>query len=103
MTALDFIRHRHTLVLYGICGSGKTMLSIALGVKACMNGFRVKFITLSQLASRLLEAGEIGNSIIIQSKKMSAVPIMSVGFSGIRSFLATARTLSLSLLIKRRS
>lgn len=60
MTGLDFIREKHTLVLYGICGSGKTMLSIALGVKACMTGFKVKFITLSQLASRLLEANENG-------------------------------------------
>lgn len=56
MTNLEFIRKKHTLVFYGICGSGKTMLSIALGAKACMEGFRVKFITLAQLAARLLEA-----------------------------------------------
>ena len=56
MVDLAFIREKHTLVLYGICGSGKTMLSIALGSKACMEGYRVKFITLAQLAARLLEA-----------------------------------------------
>ena len=61
MTGLGFIAKKHTLVFYGICGSGKTMLSIALGIKACMEGLRVKFITLSQLASRLLEASENGN------------------------------------------
>ena len=49
MTDLKFIAEKHTLVLYGICGSGKTMLSIALGIKACMQGYKVKFITLSQL------------------------------------------------------
>ena len=49
MTDLKFIAKKHTLVFYGICGSGKTMLSIALGIKACMQGYKVKFITLSQL------------------------------------------------------
>ena len=60
MTDLKFIAEKHTLVFYGICGSGKTMLSIALGIKACMQGYKVKFITLSQLATRLLEAKETG-------------------------------------------
>lgn len=60
MTDLKFIAEKHTLVFYGICGSGKTMLSIALGIKACMQGYKVKFITLSQLATRLLEAKEMG-------------------------------------------
>lgn len=56
MTGLDFIRKRHSLIMYGICGSGKTMLSIALGMKACREGYRVKFLTLSQLAMRLEKA-----------------------------------------------
>lgn len=60
MTSLRFIQDRHSLVLYGICGSGKTMLSIALGAKACMEGLKVRFITLSQLASRLFSAREDG-------------------------------------------
>ena len=49
MKNTKFIAEKHTLVFYGICGSGKTMLSIALGIKACMQGYKVKFITLSQL------------------------------------------------------
>lgn len=40
MTGLDFIREKHTLVLYGICGSGKTMLSIAPWSKGMYDGFQ---------------------------------------------------------------
>jgi DNA replication protein DnaC len=60
MIDLKFIDAKHTLVFYGICGSGKTMLSIALGIKACNCGYRVRFVTLSQLATRLIEAKENG-------------------------------------------
>jgi len=60
MTDLKSINDRHSLVFYGICGSGKTMLSIALGVKACQCGYKVRFVTLSQLATRLLDAKETG-------------------------------------------
>ena len=35
---LNFIKMRHSLVFYGVCGSGKTMLSICLGIAACRAG-----------------------------------------------------------------
>lgn len=60
LTGLDFIRNRHSLIMYGICGSGKTMLSICLGMKACSLGYRVRFHTLGQLAMRLSKAREEG-------------------------------------------
>ena len=60
MTDLDFIRMRHSLIMYGICGSGKTMLSIALGFKACQAGYAVRFTTLAQLATRLMRAHDEG-------------------------------------------
>lgn len=56
MTGLSFIKAKNSLIMYGICGSGKTMLSICLGMKACMQGYRVRFYTLSQLAFRLGKA-----------------------------------------------
>ncbi len=56
MTDLSFIKDRHSLIMYGICGSGKTMLSICRGMKACSQGYKVKFHTLGQLAMRLSKA-----------------------------------------------
>lgn len=60
MIGLDFIQNKHNLIMYGVCGSGKTMLSICLGLKACNQKKQVKFITLSQLAVRLKTAAEEG-------------------------------------------
>ena len=60
MTGLSFIKAKNSLIMYGICGSGKTMLSICLGMKACMQGYRVRFYTLSQLAFRLGKAKDEG-------------------------------------------
>lgn len=60
LLSLSFIRKHHSLIMYGICGSGKTMLSICLGMLACSGGYRVRFYTLSQLAMRLKEASDEG-------------------------------------------
>ncbi len=58
MKDLDFICDKHTLIMHGICGSGKTMLSICLGMEACRRGYKVRFFTLAQLAVRLKAAAQ---------------------------------------------
>lgn len=60
MLDLSFMKDRHSLIMYGICGSGKTMLSICLGMKACNQGYKVRFHTLGQLAVRLSRARDDG-------------------------------------------
>lgn len=60
VVGLDFVRDKHSLVLYGVCGSGKTMLAVGLGMKACMQGLKVRFFTLAQLSERLRLADEEG-------------------------------------------
>jgi len=52
----DFIAKRQNIVMVGNPGTGKTHLSIALGVKACLNGMNVKFYTAANLANELIEA-----------------------------------------------
>ncbi len=42
--------------MIGNPGSGKTHLSIALGLKACYSGFGVRFYTAVNLANELAEA-----------------------------------------------
>lgn len=60
MLALEFIEDKHSLVMYGACGTGKTALSICLGMLACEKGYKVRFFTLSQLSMRLLAAAREG-------------------------------------------
>jgi len=52
----DFISKRQNVVMIGNPGSGKTHISIALGMKACYAGFNVRFYTAVNLANELAEA-----------------------------------------------
>lgn len=52
----DYITTKENILLIGNPGTGKTHLSIALGLKACQNGQKVLFITAANLATRLVEA-----------------------------------------------
>jgi len=58
LAGCDFIRNRQNVLMIGNPGSGKTHLSIALGLRACQAGFRVKFTTAATLATTLVEAKE---------------------------------------------
>ena len=45
LSTLDFIEKGQNVVLSGNCGIGKTHISIGLGIKACLSGYRVLFAT----------------------------------------------------------
>ena len=46
--------------MYGNVGTGKTHLSIALGVEACKKGFEVRFFRTSALVNKLAELKKAG-------------------------------------------
>jgi DNA replication protein DnaC len=56
LAACDFIKARQNIVMIGNPGSGKTHISIALGMRACYDGFNVRFYTAVNLANELAEA-----------------------------------------------
>ena len=56
LAACDFVTNHQNVVMIGNPGTGKTHLSIALGVKACMQGMNVKFFTAANLSNELIEA-----------------------------------------------
>ena len=57
-----FVEQKENLILYGPVGTGKTFMSIAVGIEACNRGKKVMFYTTAALVNQLLEAqadGEI--------------------------------------------
>lgn len=48
---LDFIKHGRNIILAGNPGTGKTHIAIGLGIKACLNDFKVHFTTVPRLNS----------------------------------------------------
>jgi DNA replication protein DnaC len=52
----DYLKTKRNIILMGKSGTGKTHLSTALGIEACRQGKRVRFITGYGLANELIEA-----------------------------------------------
>lgn len=56
----QFFREHKNLILYGLVGTGKTHLAIAIGVKACQMGLKTKFFSVTELVLKLAEARKQG-------------------------------------------
>lgn len=53
---LDFINAGQNIVLAGNPGTGKTHIAVGLGLKACMQGYKVFFTTIHKLLTQLRES-----------------------------------------------
>lgn len=60
LESVSFIKEKNNLVLYGPVGIGKTHMAIAIGVNACMKGYKVRFYTVTELVLKLAEARKNG-------------------------------------------
>lgn len=56
LSSLRFVERSENVILLGPPGVGKTHLAIALGVKAVEAGYRVHFLTLESMLTRLMRA-----------------------------------------------
>lgn len=56
LASCQFISNRQNIVMIGNPGRGKTHLSIALGMKACIAGYKVLFKNAATLSTELCEA-----------------------------------------------
>jgi len=52
----DYIREHRNVIFSGHSGAGKTHMAIALGIEACKNNFRTRFVTCYGLVNELIEA-----------------------------------------------
>ncbi|AZV57880.1 IS21-like element helper ATPase IstB [Clostridium sp. AWRP] len=55
LSTLAFIEKGQNVILVGNPGTGKTHVSIGLGIKACMEGYKVLFTTIPLLITKLKE------------------------------------------------
>jgi DNA replication protein DnaC len=56
LESLEFIKNGQNVMLAGNPGTGKTHLSIGLGIKACMEDYRVFFTTVPRLITQIRES-----------------------------------------------
>lgn len=67
LETLEFIENKENVILIGNPGTGKTALSIALGMKACMEGKNVLFVSIPTLLMEIKEA--MNENQILKYKK----------------------------------
>lgn len=68
LLGLDFYRAGKNVIMYGGTGTGKTMLSILIGIAACNQGIPVGFYRTASLINRLAEQKAIGQLSKLKSK-----------------------------------
>lgn len=68
----DFVGKKQNIVMIGNSGTGKSHLSIALGVKACMQGMNVRFYTAANLSNELVEAQEYKKLLKLEKQLMKS-------------------------------
>lgn len=56
LSSLEFITTGQNVILAGNPGTGKTHMAIGLGIKACLDGYKVLFTTVSTLVTQLKES-----------------------------------------------
>ncbi len=56
LSGCDYIKERRNVIFLGRSGTGKTHLATALGVEACKNNYRTRFVSCYSLVNELIEA-----------------------------------------------
>lgn len=78
----EFLDTKNNIVMYGNVGTGKTFLSIALGVEACKLGIETRFFRTSALVNKLseLKKGGMLGSFIKQITKAKLLILDEWGY-----------------------
>lgn len=73
---LDFYQAGKNIIMYGATGTGKTMLSILIGMSACMRNIPVRFFRTAALINQLAENKENGTLTNFKRRKLNPAKIL---------------------------
>lgn len=100
LATCEFIKKKQNVIAVGNCGTGKSHLSIALGIEAITKGYTVKFRRASDLVTQMTEAvSEKHLSLFI--KNVNACDVLIIDELGYLSFDAAGASLLFQIFAAR--
>jgi DNA replication protein DnaC len=100
LRTLDFITSKDNAIFLGPPGTGKTMLAIGLGIRACQAGHRVAFATAAEWVARLATAHHAGR-LQAEITKLGRTPLLIIDEVGYIPFEPEAANLFFQLVSAR--
>jgi DNA replication protein DnaC len=97
---LDFAGARENIIFLGPPGTGKTMLSVGLGIRACQAGHRVLFATAAEWVARLADAHHAGR-LQPELARLGRYPVLVIDEVGYIPFEPEAANLFFQLVSAR--
>lgn len=97
---LDFIKNKENVILIGTPGAGKTHYAIGIGIKACLNGKSVLFVSVPNLIIELKEAMS-RNQLNTYKKKFEKYDLVILDELGYISFDKSGCEILFNLLSNR--
>ena len=76
LLSLDFYRAGKNVIMYGGTGTGKTMLSVLIGMEACRQDIPVRFYRTAALINLLSEHKQAGTLTQFRKKKLNPAKII---------------------------
>lgn len=76
LLALEFYKKGENVIMYGGTGTGKTMLTILIGMAACKESIPVRFFRVATLINLLAESKQEGTLSQFKKKKLNPAKIL---------------------------